>query len=45
MVIRTDSKLYKLLALMPIHVSPYQLKYVRVGTEYCKYVAITWRKF
>ena len=45
MVIRYKSRLYKLLALMPIHVSPYQMKFVRYGTSYTDYVAITWRKF
>jgi len=45
MVIRYKSRLYKLLALMPIHVSPYKLEFVRYGTSYTDYVAVTWRKF
>ena len=45
MVIRYKSKLYKLLALMPIHVSPYKMEFVRYGTAYTDYVAVTWRKF
>jgi hypothetical protein len=30
---------------MPIHVSPYKMEFVRYGTAYTDYVAVTWRKF
>jgi hypothetical protein len=45
MVIKYRSRLYKLLALMPIHISPYQMKFVRYGTSYTDYVVVTLRKF
>lgn len=45
MVIKYRSPLYKLLSLMPVHISPYKLEFVRYGTSYTDYVAITWRKF
>ena len=45
MVIKYKSRLYKLLALMPTNISPYKLEFVRYGTSYTDYVAITWRKF
>jgi hypothetical protein len=45
MVIKYKSRLYKLLALMPIHVSPYQMNFVRYGSSYTDYVAVTWRKY
>jgi len=45
MVIQYKSRMYNLLALMPIHVSPYKMEFIRYGSNYTKYVAITWRKF
>jgi hypothetical protein len=45
MVIKYKSPLYNLLARMPVHISPYKLEFVRYGTSYTDYVAITWRKF
>ena len=45
MVIRYKSKLYNLLALMPTHISPYKLEFVRRGTSYTDYVAVVMRKF
>jgi len=45
MVIKYNSRLYKLLALVPVHVSPYKLQFVRYGNAYTDYIVVTWRKF
>lgn len=45
MVIQRSSWMYKLLALVPVQCSPYQLQAIRVGKDYFNYIAVIPRRF